>query len=512
MPLLRFPRTLRPRPAPPRRQTGRAGRTWIALLIWAALLAAWFGTASESAAQASGPAAASGAGGVETRFATVLTIEGVIGPATADHVVRSLDAAHRDGAAAVVLRLDTPGGLDDSMRQIVRAILASPVPVLSHVAPPGARAASAGTYILYASHVAAMSPGTNLGAATPVSIGGGGGGGDGAPRPPDHAASPAASDASSAPPPRSTMEAKAVNDAVAYLRSLAELRGRNADWAERAVRESVSLPASEAATLGVVDLVADDTDALLRAADGREVKVGAGTVVLRTAGLATRAVERGWRTEVLQVITNPNVALLLMMIGVYGLIFEFMNPGAFVPGVIGGICLLVGLYALSALPIVHAGAALLILGLGLMVAEAFVPSFGVLGIGGVVALVFGATLLVDTEWPGFQVSVPFIASIAVGGLLLMLAIVRLALRVRRRPRATGIEGLRGLDARVLDWTEGRGHVFVSGERWSAHGPSTLAAGGHARVVDVHGLELEVDTPGHAAEAAHSTFTPNRSSR
>ncbi|MFJ0785432.1 prepilin-type N-terminal cleavage/methylation domain-containing protein, partial [Bordetella bronchiseptica] len=350
------------------------------------------------------------------------------------------------GAAAqhalVVLRIDTPGGLDASMREIIRAILASPVPVLAYVAPGGARAASAGTYILYASHVAAMAPATNLGAATPVSLGGGFTPSDDKTEP-DKTDAKAPADGGKPATPRNAAEYKAINDAVAYIRALADLRGRNADWAEQAVREAASLSASQALARNVIDIVAEDTPALLAQADGRTVRVGAANVVLHTSGLAL--VERGpdWRTRLLGVITNPNLALILLMVGVYGLIFEFMSPGALFPGVLGAICLLLGLYALSVLPLSYAGAGLVALGAALMVAEIFTPSLGALGVGGALSFVLGATMLVDADTPAYAVSLPLVGGVAVASLGLTFLIARLALRSRRAPQVSGAQGLVG---------------------------------------------------------------------
>ena len=466
------------------------------------------------------------------RAAVVLTVDGVIGPATADYVKRGLDQARSRGASAVLLRIDTPGGLDKSMRDIVRDILASPVPVLGYVSPSGARAASAGTYILYATHVAAMAPGTNLGAATPVSIGGlptpgrapdggrddrgrdgqgnpgrdGGSGGkpssDGAS---DRQDRDGRDDAGSERQerqerrePASAMESKMVNDAVAYIRSLAELRDRNADWAERAVRDGESLSASAALRENVVDIVVGDVAELFSQAHGRMVTVEGREVALDIRDLRQEAYDPDWRTKVLGIITNPNVALILMMIGIYGLLFEFMSPGSLYPGTIGSICLLLGLYALAALPLNYAGVALLLLGMTLLVAEAFMPSFGALGIGGVVAFAIGAAVLIDTEEvPGFVIYWPVIGALAVAGLGFGLLVARMALTSRRHKVTAGREAMIGQRAEVSDWSGHEGHVFLLGERWNAVSSQPLRPGQRVRVTGLDGLTLAVEPDGAA---------------
>ncbi|MGE8382793.1 MAG: NfeD family protein, partial [Pseudomonas putida] len=358
----------------------------------------------------------------------VLGIDDAIGPASADYLVRSLDQAQAQGAQLVVIRMDTPGGLDSAMRQMIKAILASPVPVATYVAPSGARAASAGTYILYASHVAAMAPGTNLGAATPVQIGGP----PGAPK-----------DDKAKGGDDETLARKQVNDAAAYIRGLAQLRGRNADWAEKAVREAVSLSASEALRLNVIDQVADDLPALLRKLDGKTLEAAGQPHQLNTAGASLVEHLPDWRTRVLAVITNPSVALILIMIGVYGLLFEFMSPGSTVGGVVGGICLLLALYALQLLPVSFAGVALIVLGIAFMIAEAFLPSFGVVGFGGIVAFVVGALILIDTDAPGFGIPLALIGTLAVLSALLIGGVLGMALKARQRALVSGDAGLVG---------------------------------------------------------------------
>ena len=432
--------------------------------------------------------------------ATVLTIDGAIGPATARYVVHGIEAAEGRGSRLVILQLDTPGGLDSSMRDIIRAILAAHIPVVSFVSPAGARAASAGTYILYASHVAAMAPATNLGAATPVSIGGesppaaplpgvpatpkddGAPGGTGAPQPP--AAKPEA--------PGSAMERKAVNDATAYIRSLAELRGRNAEWAESAVRGAASLSATAALREKVIDVIAPDLPQLLERIDGREVQVGSGTVKLHTRGLALTHAEPDWRTRLLAVITNPTVAYGLMLIGIWGLLLEGYNPGVVLPGVVGSICLLLALFAFQILSVNYAGLALVVVGVGMIIAEFFFPTYGSLGIGGLVAFVVGSLILFDSDVPGTQVGRPLIAAIATAGGLSILGIVYLAGRAHRRPVVTGAHGMIGASAEVVADFSGSGRVRYGGELWAARSAAPLRAGERARIVKVEGLTLWVE--------------------
>ncbi|OZA28082.1 MAG: serine protease [Hydrogenophilales bacterium 17-61-9] len=421
----------------------------------------------------------------------VLTVQGAISPASADYLLRGLDKAIDDKVHLVVIEMDTPGGLDASMRDIIKAILASPVPVASYVSPKGARAASAGTYILYASHIAAMAPATNLGAATPIELMPGGGED---PRPANDPppAGPDASKPASSPPPGDTKMRKVVHDAAAYIRGLAELRGRNIEWAERAVREAVSLSASEALELKVIDLVATDLDNLLKQVNGRKIRMNGQTITLDTAHAAIERVMPDWRSRLLAVIGDPSIAYILMLLGIYGLIYEFSNPGTLFPGVVGGICLLLGLFALQVMPISYAGLALMILGIVLMIAEAFLPSFGALGLGGIIAFVIGSAMLIDTDVPGYGIPWMLIVPLAATSALFSFFVAGMAIKARARPVMTGAEEMIGATGEILGDMAHEGWARVHGEQWRVRSAVPLKRGSRVRVRARHDLILDVE--------------------
>ena len=450
-----------------------------------------------SAASVRQPAASSKAGKVVpapvvknvaalSAAAVGLEIRGAIGPATAQYIEHGLEVARRRGSPFVILEIDTPGGLATSMREIISAILASPMPVVGYVAPPGARAASAGTYILYACHFAAMAPATNLGAATPVSIGGS------EPAPPVENPAKGGKAAPAEPgPPMSAEQRKVLNDSIAYIGGLAQLRGRNADWAEQAVRGAASLPASQALQQHVVDIIAPDLASLLTQLNGRTTQIGSRTVRLDTRGVEVEWLKPDWRTRLLAIITNPEIAYGLLLIGIWGLIFEGYHPGGVLPGVVGVISLLVALFAFQLLPTNFAGLALLVIGAGMMAAEFFFPAYGSLGIGGLIAFVVGSLILFSGA-PGLQVALPLIGGLAVAGGLVILGIVYLASHARRSPVVTGTQAMLGAMVEAAEDFGARGRVRYGGELWNACSAAPLKAGQAARVVKVEGLTLWVE--------------------
>ena len=431
----------------------------------------------------------------------VIEVNGGIGPATSDYLTREIEQAHDEQAKLVILKINTPGGLDSSMRDIIRSITTSPVPIATWVGPAGSRAASAGTYILLASHIASMAPGTNLGAATPVSLGGGKAPSD--PLSPqddsnqdEKSKSSEQDDTKQENPDQvkatTAMEKKVINDAAAYIVSLAKLHNRNEEWAEKAVREAASLDSENALELNVIDFIASDLQQLVEMTNGRTVIINGINQEIQLNQVAFVEREQDWRFSLLSVITNPNVAYILMLIGIYGLLLEFYNPGVGLPGVLGGICLLLAMYSLQMLPVSYAGLALILLGIALMIAEAFSPSFGIFGLGGVAAFSLGSIMLMDTEVPGYQIALPLIIGISLFSVGFFVVTISMLVRVRNQRVTTGMEAVVGETGKVVSGFPGSGRVLVEGEIWQAKCTEKLQVGQSIRVTKLTGLSLDVE--------------------
>ena len=431
----------------------------------------------------------------------VIEVNGGIGPATSDYLTREIEQAHDEQAKLVILKMNTPGGLDSSMRDIIRSITTSPVPIATWVGPAGSRAASAGTYILLASHIASMAPGTNLGAATPVSLGGGKAPSDPLSPQDDSNQEDKANESeqgdinqenSEQVKATTAMEKKVINDAAAYIVSLAKLHNRNEEWAEKAVREAASLDSENALALNVIDFMASDLPQLIEMTNGRNVTINGVSQEIQLNDVAFVEREQDWRFSLLSVITNPNVAYILMLIGIYGLLLEFYNPGVGLPGVLGGICLLLAMYSLQMLPVSYAGLALILLGIALMIAEAFSPSFGIFGLGGVAAFSLGSIMLMDTEVPGYQIALPLIIGISLFSVAFIVMTISMLVRVRNKPVTTGMEAVVGETGKVVSGFPGSGRVLVEGEVWQAKCASELQVGQSIRVTKLDGLLLDVE--------------------
>ncbi|MFZ9035334.1 MAG: NfeD family protein [Francisellaceae bacterium] len=420
--------------------------------------------------------------------AVILTISGGIGPATEEYIQSGFEYATNQAAKVVIIEIDTPGGLADAMRGMIQTMLNSAIPTVVYVYPPGGHAASAGTFLLYAADIAAMAPGTNVGAASPVNIGGT------PPSTPTPNPEDIPIDEKGQQKPKddkSTIEKKVFNDSAAYIRALAEMNGRNAKWAEMAVTEAATLTAEEALKENVINVVAMDIPDLLRQINGMDVDVNGKKVTLDTNAMQVEYFEPGWRLEFLQIITDPSIAYLLLVIGVWLLFFEFAHPGLFLPGILGIISILIAIYGLHMLPISYVGLMLMFLGVVLLIAEAFITSFGFLGIGGVVAFTIGSIMLVDTGVPGYEIAMPLILAVSIVTGIFFLLIVHLAIRSYRHRVISGQEGMIGQSGRILVDEDGSKWLFVNGERWRVSHPENYHKHQSVEITDAKGFVLDV---------------------